>query len=166
MIRLLKGGLLLLFGTLGVAALLLAVLAWSSRRAAEVGLSEGQLRRCPETPNCIGSERQDAAHAVPALDVGPLEPFAAWNVFRRAVEATGGKIAHVDGNYLHAEYHTSLLGFVDDFEARLDESRGRIEVRSASRVGRSDLGVNRRRLQRLRAVYQRLRNGSLTRAQA
>jgi uncharacterized protein (DUF1499 family) len=161
----LKGGLVFALAGAAAASVLMASLAWSSRRPVEVGLIDGRLRKCPETPNCIGSEQQNRAHAVESFPIEPLEPFAAWRVFQRAVEVTGGKLVHADAGYLHAEYRTSVFRFIDDFEARLDVVDGRIHVRSASRVGRSDLGVNRHRLQRLRAVYRKLMNGGLTRAE-
>lgn len=161
-----KGALLFLFGTLLAGVVVTAALAWSSRRAVEVGLNGGQLRKCPATPNCVGSELQDRAHAVPSIAIEPLEPFAAWYVFQQAVQVTGGTIIEADEHYLHAEYRTPVFRFTDDFEARLDANVGRIHIRSASRVGRSDLGANRRRARHLREVYRRLRNGSLTEAEA
>jgi len=58
-------------------------------------------------------------------------------------------------DYVHAEFRSALFGYVDDFEARLDERERRIEVRSASRSGTSDLGVNRRRVATIRAALEK-----------
>ena len=62
-----------------------------------------------------------------------------------------------DSSYIHAEFRTRLLRFVDDVEFRLESETNEIAVRSASRVGYSDLGANRRRLERLRGELERLR---------
>lgn len=164
MLGFLKGASLLLLGTVGAGSVLMASLAWSSQHPVETGLVDGKLRQCPATPNCVGSELQDRAHAVHTFVIEPAEPFAAWRVLQTAVELTGGRFVEADESYFHAEYRTPFFRFVDDFEARLDVADGCIHVRSASRVGRSDLGVNRRRIQRLRAVYRKLTNGGLTRA--
>jgi uncharacterized protein (DUF1499 family) len=58
-------------------------------------------------------------------------------------------------DYLHAECASAVFGFVDDLELQLRASEGRIAVRSASRLGRSDLGVNRRRVEALRSELAR-----------
>jgi uncharacterized protein (DUF1499 family) len=60
------------------------------------------------------------------------------------------------GDYLAATFRTPLLGFIDDLEARLDREAGVIQLRSASRVGHSDLGANRKRIERLVALFMRV----------
>jgi len=119
------------------------------------GLVDGRLRPCPPTPNCVGSEPGPSR-----LDkqVAPLRPGAhateqAWPALQRAITAQGGVLVLVTSDYLTATFKTPLLGFVDDFEARFDKVAGVIHLRSASRVGRSDLGANRARLERLTAAY-------------
>jgi uncharacterized protein (DUF1499 family) len=66
------------------------------------------------------------------------------------------EIIQADGNYVYAEFTTALMGFVDDVEFFLDESAGVIHVRSASRLGESDLGVNRKRVEAIRAAFSAL----------
>lgn len=63
-------------------------------------------------------------------------------------------IATREPNYLHVEFRSSLFGFVDDVEFLADEAANVIHVRSASRIGYSDGGTNRRRVEMLRALYQ------------
>jgi len=75
---------------------------------------------------------------------------------KRAIEAMGGRILEEQPGYLHAIFVSRLFRFVDDLELRLDEGAGVIQVRSASRVGHSDFGVNRKRVERLR---ERFRSG-------
>ena len=77
----------------------------------------------------------------------------AWPQVQDAVSALPRvQIVKATDVYLHAECKSSLLGFVDDLELQLRPSEGLITIRSASRVGFSDLGVNRRRVERLRAA--------------
>jgi uncharacterized protein (DUF1499 family) len=68
-------------------------------------------------------------------------------------QTAGAKIAQQSPEYLHAEFRTPWLGFVDDVEFFADRSAGCIHVRSASRLGYSDLGTNRRRLERLKQEF-------------
>ncbi len=128
----------------------LAFLAQQSRQMQPaVGMADGHLRPCPPKPNCICSEQDTPAHQ-------RIEPLQAdWPELREAIRQMGGVIHQDDGRYLHASFRSALFGFVDDLEARLDE-HGRIQVRSASRVGHSDLGANRRRIERLRQCIEAL----------
>jgi len=72
---------------------------------------------------------------------------------RRAVESmTRATVIREEGNYIYAEYKSALMGYVDDVELLLDESARLVHVRSASRLGRSDFGVNRKRIEELRAL--------------
>ena len=75
---------------------------------------------------------------------------------RRAVESmTRASVIREEGNYLYAEYKSALMGYVDDVELLLDEKARLVHVRSASRLGRSDFGVNRKRIEELRALIGR-----------
>lgn len=99
------------------------------------------LAACPNQPGC--ARREVAGRE---LD-GTLETL------RAALErAPRTRIVRVAPTYLHAEVRSRLFGFVDDVEARLDPVTGQLELRSASRVGKSDLGVNGARLDRLLAA--------------
>ncbi len=107
---------------------------------------------CPDKPNCVSSQTPagDAQHAI-----GPLrfngDANAAWAHLRRALAAMPRtKIVEDTGDYLHAEATSLIFRFVDDLECTLDRANGVIHVRSASRVGHGDLGVNRRRVENLR----------------
>ena len=108
---------------------------------------------CPQTPNCVCS-----------LDTGRdsfIEPFsypgnatAAKTVLRQIIEAMPRTHIERDAdNYLHATFTSRVFGFVDDVEFLVDEQRQLIEVRSASRKGKYDFGVNRRRVEKLRKLF-------------
>jgi uncharacterized protein (DUF1499 family) len=107
---------------------------------------------CPGRPNCVCSEDPRPDFAVPPLTVGgPAD--AARQRLEALVQAMGGRIERVAPDYLHATFRSRIFRFVDDQECRLDARAGVIHLRSASRVGYSDLGVNRRRVEALRARW-------------
>ncbi len=109
---------------------------------------------CPDKPNCVCSlaPNEDAQHHVEPLAYRG-EPAAAWSALRTALAALPRMTIIEDtGEYLHAEARSLIFRFVDDLECALDTAAGVIHVRSASRVGHGDLGVNRRRVERLRAL--------------
>lgn len=132
---------------------LVGLLSCGGERPANLGISDGELAPCPPTPNCVSSDATGQTHAVEALVlVGTPE---AWPTIRDAVEELPrtSVIEETDG-YLHAECRSAVFGFVDDLELHLRPGDGVVAVRSASRVGRGDLGVNRRRVEELRALLR------------
>jgi uncharacterized protein (DUF1499 family) len=110
------------------------------------------LRPCPSSPNCVSSQAEDPGHRV---ELFPAAGNAAETLSRleKAVK-TFPRTAVVlrEEHYLKAEFRTRL-GFVDDVEFLVDMEQGLVQVRSASRTGYWDLGVNRRRVEALRKVY-------------
>jgi uncharacterized protein (DUF1499 family) len=136
------------------AAALYAAAVTSRGAQPPTDLVDGRLRSCPATPNCVCSEPGGGSDAqrIDPLPVGD-DAAAAWAALQRAITDAGGR-PHVTGRrHLAATFRTPLFGFVDDLEARLDPEAGVIHLRSASRVGRSDLGANRARVVRIAAAY-------------
>ncbi len=124
---------------------------------ASTGLQDGVLAPCPNKPNCVCSEaRGGSAFIEPLVFEG--DAAVAWQRAKQAVTATGGDIKETQDNYLRSTYTTRWLRFVDDLELRLDKESGVIHVRSASRVGHSDFGVNRKRVEKLRVEFARLQD--------
>jgi uncharacterized protein (DUF1499 family) len=121
---------------------------------ASKGVVDGRLAACPGTPNCVNSETPDESIA-PLEFEGPAE--RAWQAAAEAVAGTGGHVVTADETYLHATYTSRVFRFVDDLELRLDAEASVIHVRSASRIGYSDLGANRRRVERLREAFEKAR---------
>ena len=66
----------------------------------------------------------------------------------------GGSIQVENENYFAATFTSTIFGFVDNLEIRIDTNKNVIHIRSASRVGRSDLGVNKKRIERLKLLYK------------
>ena len=125
---------------------------FSWKRPDYLGLKDGKLPRCRSTPNCVSSQADagDAEHYIApiACKGGAPDAIAAA---RKAIEGMeGATVVKHEGNYLYAEFRTKLLRFVDDLELTYDEKAGALHVRSASRLGRRDFGVNRARVEALR----------------
>lgn len=130
----------------------MSLVSCAGKRPLNLGVSDSGLAPCPPSPNCVSSDARDSAHAIPPfqLEVSPAE---AWPVVHELVSGLPRvQIVEATDVYLYAECKSRLLGFVDDLELHLRPAEGVIAVRSASRVGHSDLGVNRRRLEELRTV--------------
>ena len=136
-----------------LTGIIFAVLSISSRKQPDLGLLNGQLRSCPSTPNCVCSESPiETAFVEPLIYSATNED--AWNRMKQVIVETGGKILTEQGVYLHARYETSLMRYIDDVELRLDENKQVIHIRSASRVGHSDMGENRKRVTRIRIAFK------------
>lgn len=114
-----------------------------------------RLAPCPDSPNCVLSDATDPSHRVAALElVIPAE--AAWRMISEAVKTLPRtEIKEASDRYLRAECTSLVFRFVDDLELELRAGEGIIAVRSASRKGYSDFGVNRRRVENLREVLHR-----------
>ena len=117
------------------------------RRPRNLGVIGGRLSPCRRTPNCVSSQADpaDKEHYIAPI---PFKGDAIAAV-REAVESMPrARIISADSHYLYAEFRSALLGYVDDVEFHYDGSV--IHVRSASRLGRRDFGVNRARVEELR----------------
>ena len=146
----------LVIGVVAVAvlvAIVLAGLSAYSRKAPEVRSSDARLAPCPGTPNCVSSEAGEGEAAIEPIALnGPARP--GWERLTALVREMGGRVIQEDPGYLWASFQTPLFRFIDDLELRLDERNGVVQVRSASRVGYSDRGVNRRRVEELRQRFE------------
>lgn len=122
-------------------------------RVPETGLIDGKLRACPQTPNCVSSEEQeDVSKKIAPLTFISSEEQA-WEDLAAAIGQSGGVVKKVVGPYLWATYTTRLFRYVDDMEFRMVPEQSVIHVRSGSRVGKSDLGVNRKNVDKLRIQF-------------
>ncbi len=112
-----------------------------------------RLAPCPKSPNCVSSLAPDASHRVdPIRFTG--DPAAALARLRAVIEAMPRtQITRIDADSLHAEFTSWLLRFVDDLDVVVDPDAGVIHLRSSSRVGCSDLGVNRKRVEEIREAF-------------
>ncbi len=128
---------------------------FSGKRPTTLGVKDGQLATCPGSPNCVSSQanKTDSEHYI--------EPLAysgdAAGAIARLVAIINGmertQVIESRDDYICAEFTSNLMGFVDDVEFYTDAASGVIQVRSASRLGQSDLGVNRKRIEAIRQQF-------------
>ena len=129
----------------GGIALFIGLGIWSQKGEAE-GLNGDRLSEPGDKPNVVCSE----AGTQPERKVAPLD--AEFSAVADAIEATGGTITARSDDYLSATYMSQIFKFVDDVEIRRDDAI--TQIRSASRVGYSDRGANRKRVEKIRAHLQ------------
>lgn len=134
--------------------LLMLVLAVLSKSGKPPGLVAGKLSMCPDKPNCVSSEQHnDAGHYLEPVALQPAASPDPLTVIKAVIVDMGGVIQEQDGGYIAATFSSTVFGFVDDLEIRLDPGERLIHIRSASRVGYGDAGVNRKRVERFRKLY-------------
>ena len=119
--------------------------------ASRIGLVEGKLKPCPSSPNCVSSQALDEAHSIEPLRYSGPTSQARERLIAVIDAMPRTKIIKSQENYIHAESTTKLFRFVDDVEFYFPPDGETIHVRSASRVGYSDLGANRKRIEEIRA---------------
>ncbi|MFG6095510.1 DUF1499 domain-containing protein [Leptothoe sp. ISB3NOV94-8A] len=128
--------------------------SFSGKRPDNLGVKQGKLLTCPGTPNCVSSQTDasDQEHFIEpiATDKAPGDAIAKLKIIIEGMERS--QINEATDNYLYAEFASKLMGFVDDMEFYVDS--GLIHVRSAARLGKSDLGVNRKRAETIREKFQ------------
>jgi uncharacterized protein (DUF1499 family) len=135
------------FGLLGMAGCV-------GERPHNLGTKDGQLVACPSSPNCVSSQAADDGHRIAAL-MFTGDPDAAFARLKLVLGRRGdASIIEEQPGYLRVELRTTL--FVDDGEFLLDRPRSAIQVRSASRLGYSDLGKNRSRMEEIRTQFSAL----------
>jgi len=128
---------------------LLALLPFLTACAGEppqnIGVREGRLTACPDSPNCVSSFESSEEHSISALaaDLSQVQQIL--------LAMDEANIVEQSTNYLYAEFTSSLMGYVDDVEFLYDANSGQTHVRSASRLGYSDMGANRKRIEAIRS---------------
>lgn len=114
----------------------------------------GALRPCPPTPNCVSTEATDRRHAMAPLPYAGTAEEARARARAALLAEPRTRLVEERPGYLRAEARSRLFRFVDDVEVGVDSAAQVIRFRSASRVGRGDLGVNRARMERFGARFR------------
>lgn len=126
----------------------------AGKRPGNLGVSSGHLQPCPDSPNCVASQNADEEHKIDPLVFELSPPEALAKLKKVILEMERTSIIEETDNYLYAEFKSAGMGFVDDVEFYIDAENKVIHVRSASRVGHSDLGVNRKRIEAIRLEFE------------
>ena len=139
---------------IGVSVSGLALLSWTAVRPTNLGVNIGRLADCPDAPNCVSTQGDDHQHWIAPLNVlsqstPPIAVLA--DILSRMPRTT---IVQQNDHYLYAEFRSQIFRFCDDVEFFFEPETKRVHFRSASRVGRSDLGVNRERMEIIRVLFK------------
>jgi len=117
-------------------------------------MGDGQrLAPCPDRPNCVSTEAEDAGHRMEPIPFSGSLELAMKRLVEVVEGMPGAEVKLREGGYLHAEFTSGVFGFVDDVDLVIDPAAGVIRFRSASRTGHWDLGANRRRMSSLRRLF-------------
>jgi uncharacterized protein (DUF1499 family) len=159
---------LLAIGVGGALALGAALVGLYMIRAAtpdrdelRLGLEDGRLAPCPHVPNCVSTQvsPEDDAHRVEPISYRSSRSRLMEQLAHFVEDELRGTLVTQDQGYLHAEIRSRFFGFVDDLELFAPEGEGELHLRSASRVGYGDMGVNRKRYLRVRRFVEELEAG-------
>jgi uncharacterized protein (DUF1499 family) len=144
----------LLILAVAILAALFGLARMSARTPDRIGPKDGRLMGCGGPDNCVSSEAENPdRHVAPLAAGGPVDEVMAR--LKRTIESMeGAEVVQERGGYLRAVFTSRLWRFKDDLECLYDQKAGIIAVRSASRVGYSDFGVNRKRVERLKEMLE------------
>ncbi len=136
---------------LGFIIAYLASLSFLSRQTTIKAESERQLLPCPDKNNCVYSDSSTKRFKIEPFGLISGDKNESWRKLIEAIQQAGGDIVVNDGHYCHAVFTSTFFRFKDDLEVAMNENA--IAVRSASRAGNSDLGANRKRVEKIRSLY-------------
>jgi len=137
--------------------MVLVFAACSGTKPTDIGVKNGQFKACPSSPNCISTQaaKDDAQHHMlpisytGSMEVAKTKLLEVINGMERTV------VTEKADNYIHSEFMSKTMKFVDDVEFYFDDTNKVIHFRSASRKGHSDLGVNRKRMEAITAGFKK-----------
>ncbi|MCC2640653.1 MAG: uncharacterized protein K0S45_1066 [Nitrospira sp.] len=112
------------------------------------------LAPCPSSPNCVSTQAQDQEHAIAPFQYQKSRAEAKEALKAIVLALPRTELVEEDETYLHYEFTSLLLRFVDDVEFLFDDETKTVHFRSASRIGYGDLGVNRRRMEEVRKLVE------------
>lgn len=134
----------------------MVLIACSGNRPTNIGIHDSRLAPCPETPNCVSSDASDTKHNVSPFLLNVPSAQAWPEAKQHLIQLPRTHVVKTTSNYMHIEFTSAWLGFVDDLELHLRPQENIIAVRSASRLGSYDFGVNRDRVESLRSDFIKL----------
>jgi uncharacterized protein (DUF1499 family) len=126
----------------------------SGTRPATLGIKEGKFSPCPGSPNCVSTQSQDDKHGIDPIRYTGTKEQAKQRLVQVISTMKRSKIITDKGDYIHAEFTSLIFRFVDDVEFSFDDVNKLIHFRSASRLGYSDLGANRKRMEAIRKGFE------------
>jgi uncharacterized protein (DUF1499 family) len=144
-------------GSIGLAFFsLFFICACTGTRQADPGAQHGRLRPCPDRPNCVSSQSTDPRHAIRPLSYPGTPADASERLLKLLRSMPRVRVVTATPDYIHAEFTSRVFRFVDDVEFVFDGADKNIQIRSASRLGYSDFGVNRKRVETIREAFEKI----------
>jgi uncharacterized protein (DUF1499 family) len=153
MSRLLTAIALAIFFTLS-NSLILPAPTWAA--SSSLGVDHGRLSSCPASPNCVVSQDADAKHTIEPIPYHGDRNTVRETLLKVLTVVPRTEVIEQTDDYIHALSKSRIFKFIDDVEFYFPPNESVIHVRSASRVGDSDLGVNRRRVEQIRLALRDL----------
>ena len=143
--------------TFALAVCLTVLIGCRGNTPTNLGVKDGRLADCPQSPNCVSSQSVagDKEHYIQPLHYSGSRDVAKATLVSVIESMKRTKIITVTDDYIRAEFTSRIFRFVDDVEFYFDDATKTIHVRSASRLGKSDLGVNRKRVESIRELFDR-----------
>ncbi len=129
------------------------IVCLSGCKSPNIGLDNNALKPCPGSPNCVSSMAEDTSHNVEPFRYEGTAEDAKKKLIAIIESTNRAQVITSEINYIHAEFTSLIFRFVDDVEFYFDDNAPIIHVRSASRVGYSDLGANRKRVEAIRQQF-------------
>ncbi len=130
------------------------ILGQKSASGKAIGLIDAHLAKCPTKPNCVCSEHSDdSEHYIEPIIVTKESANDIKKLLKNIIQRMGGKIESETDNYISATFTSKVFRFIDDLEIKIDRDKKTIHLRSASRVGYSDAGVNKQRIEIFKELY-------------
>ena len=139
-----------------ILGLIIASSLFSGSASAAIGINSDRLEPCPSSPNCVVSVNGDEEHQIDPITYQSDRATAKETLLKVLSVVPRTEVIENTDNYIHAESTSRIFKFVDDVDFYFPEDENVIHLRSASRVGESDLGVNRRRMEQIRLAMQDL----------
>ncbi len=138
-----------------ILAITLIFTACSGTKPTDIGVKSGQLKACPSSPNCISTQadKSDEKHYMAPLSYTGTMEAAKTKLVGIINDMERTTITENSGAYIHSEFMTPTMKFVDDVEFYFDDANKVIHFRSASRKGYSDMGLNRKRMEAITAAF-------------
>ena len=132
----------------------LALLSFFAKAPEGLGVRNGRLAAFPASPNCVSTQAETQQHWIAPLTPSSGEEQPIARIAAIVKNLRGATVVQQSDTYLRAEFRSLIFRFCDDVEFFHDAPQGQIHFRSASRVGHSDLGVNRKRMEEIRRLFE------------
>ncbi len=118
-----------------------------------IGIVDGKLHPCPKTPNCVSTLAFDEKHKIEPISYSGSLKDAKTKILSIINSLKRFKIITNEENYIHIEFRTATFKFIDDVEFLFDDKEKVIHFRSRARMGYSDMGVNRKRMEKIKNLF-------------